>query len=65
MAKVFDWQSIGLDFGNWEEEKIWALELPVITTGPQFYILFILTSGGKIMKLARSKGVKYIDIEVN
>ncbi len=24
----FDWNSIGLDFGNWEEEKIWALELP-------------------------------------
>lgn len=29
MAKKFDWGSIGLDFGNWEEEKIWALELPV------------------------------------
>jgi len=25
----FDWNSVGLDFGNWEEEKIWALELPV------------------------------------
>ncbi|MFA4942108.1 MAG: ParB N-terminal domain-containing protein [Patescibacteria group bacterium] len=30
MAKKFDWKGIGLDFGNWEEEKIWALELPVI-----------------------------------
>lgn len=30
MAKAFDWKSIGLDFGNWEEEKIWALELPVV-----------------------------------
>lgn len=30
MAKKFDWSSVGLDFGNWEEEKIWALELPVI-----------------------------------
>ena len=25
----FDWNSVGLDFGNWEEEKIWALDLPV------------------------------------
>jgi len=25
----FKWDSIGLDFGNWEEEKIWALDLPV------------------------------------
>lgn len=25
----FDWSTIGLDFGNWEEEKIWALELSV------------------------------------
>ncbi|MFH1187338.1 MAG: hypothetical protein V1688_00590 [bacterium] len=30
MAKKFKWDNIGLDFGNWEEEKIWALELPVI-----------------------------------
>ena len=28
--KDFDWSTIGLDFGNWEEEKIWALDLPVI-----------------------------------
>ncbi len=27
--KKFDWASVGLDFGNWEEEKIWALDLPV------------------------------------
>lgn len=27
--KQFDWNSVGLDFGNWEEEKIWALDLPV------------------------------------
>lgn len=25
----FDWNSVGLDFGNWEEEKIWALDLPI------------------------------------
>ncbi len=25
----FDWNSVGLDFGNWEEEKVWALDLPV------------------------------------
>jgi hypothetical protein len=30
MAKKFNWQSIGFDFGNWEEEKIWALKLSVI-----------------------------------
>lgn len=30
MAKKFNWQNIGFDFGNWEEEKIWALKLPVI-----------------------------------
>lgn len=28
--KNFDWNSVGLDFGNWEEEKIWALKLPVV-----------------------------------
>lgn len=28
--KKIDWDSVGLNFGNWEEEKIWALELPVI-----------------------------------
>lgn len=27
--KNFDWKNVGLDFGNWEEEKIWALKLPV------------------------------------
>ncbi len=26
--KAFDWNTVGLDFGNWEEEKIWALDLP-------------------------------------
>lgn len=26
----FDWNSVGLDFGNWEEEKIWSLQLPVV-----------------------------------
>lgn len=26
--KKFDWSTVGLDFGNWEEEKLWALELP-------------------------------------
>jgi hypothetical protein len=26
--KHFDWKSVGLDFGNWEEEKIWALDFP-------------------------------------
>ncbi len=24
----FDWNIVGLDFGNWEEEKIWALSIP-------------------------------------
>jgi hypothetical protein len=24
----YDWSSVGLDFGNWEVEKLWALELP-------------------------------------
>ena len=28
--KNFDWSTVGLDFGNWDEEKIWALELPVV-----------------------------------
>jgi len=27
--KKFDWNCVGLDFGNWEEEKIWALDIPV------------------------------------
>lgn len=27
--KNFDWASVGFNFGNWEEEKVWALELPV------------------------------------
>lgn len=27
--KNFDWQSIGFNFGNWEEELIWSLDLPV------------------------------------
>ena len=27
--KQFDWSSVGLDFGNWDEDKIWALDLPV------------------------------------
>ncbi len=27
--KTFDWDSLGLDFGNWQDEKLWALELPV------------------------------------
>jgi len=27
--KKFDWNSVGLDFGNWEEEKLWALDIPV------------------------------------
>lgn len=27
--REFDWETVGLDFGNWEEEKIWALELPI------------------------------------
>ena len=28
-AKHFDWNSVGLDFGNWEEDKVWDLDLPV------------------------------------
>ena len=27
--KQFDWNYVGLDFGNWEEEKIWSLDIPV------------------------------------
>lgn len=27
--KKYTWDTVGLDFGNWEEEKIWALNLPV------------------------------------
>lgn len=26
--KNFDWKSIGFNFGNWEEELIWALDIP-------------------------------------
>jgi hypothetical protein len=26
--KDFDWASIGFDFGNWEEELVWALDIP-------------------------------------
>ncbi len=29
--KEFDWNTVGLDFGNWEEEKLWAVDLPVTT----------------------------------
>ncbi len=29
--KKFDWNTVGLDFGNWEEEKLWAVDLPVTT----------------------------------
>ncbi len=24
----YNWNSVGLDFGNWDDEKLWALELP-------------------------------------
>jgi len=27
--KKFDWNTVGLDFGNWEEELLWAVDLPV------------------------------------
>jgi len=27
--KNFDWHSVGLNFGNWEESKIWELNLPI------------------------------------
>jgi len=27
--KNFDWESVGFNFGNWEEELVWALDLPV------------------------------------
>ena len=26
--KQFDWNFVGLDFGNWEEELLWVLDLP-------------------------------------
>jgi hypothetical protein len=29
MKKEFDWDTVGLDFGNWSDEKLWALEEPV------------------------------------
>lgn len=29
-AKNFDWKSLGFDFGNWEDKKLWSLDLPVI-----------------------------------
>lgn len=28
-SKKFDWDSVGLDFGNWDDERLWALELPI------------------------------------
>lgn len=30
MKKNYDWDSVGLDFGNWDEEKMWALNLPIV-----------------------------------
>ena len=30
MSKKYNWAALGLNFGNWEEEKIWALDLPVV-----------------------------------
>ncbi len=27
--KNFNWKSIGFNFGNWEEELIWSLDIPV------------------------------------
>ena len=27
--KNFNWQLVGFNFGNWEEELVWALDLPV------------------------------------
>ncbi|KKQ28069.1 MAG: hypothetical protein US42_C0002G0024 [Candidatus Magasanikbacteria bacterium GW2011_GWC2_37_14] len=30
MKNNYDWESVGLDFGNWDEEKIWALNLTVV-----------------------------------
>ncbi len=27
--KNFDWKSVGFNFGNWEEELLWSLNLPV------------------------------------
>lgn len=26
--KQFDWKSVGFNFGNWEEELVWALDIP-------------------------------------
>lgn len=26
--KKFDWNFVGLDFGNWEDEKLWSLDIP-------------------------------------
>lgn len=26
--KYFDWKSVGFNFGNWEEELVWALDIP-------------------------------------
>ena len=26
--KQFDWTSVGFTFGNWEEELVWALDIP-------------------------------------
>ena len=27
--KNFDWKSVGFNFGNWEEELVWSLNLPI------------------------------------
>ena len=27
--KNFDWGSVGFNFGNWEEELVWLLDLPI------------------------------------
>lgn len=27
--KHFDWAAVGFNFGNWEEELLWALDIPV------------------------------------
>jgi hypothetical protein len=29
-AKKYNWNDVDLDFSNWDEEKIWALQLPVV-----------------------------------
>ena len=26
---AFDWDSVGMDFGDWDEKKVWALEEPI------------------------------------